>query len=332
MVQRISRATRQFFLDKSDGKIVYYHTGIRGGVEAYIAFLLNKTGVYGREKESTYMKKLIVMSMIACMAFSMTACGSKEAPATDAPAAEGTEAPAEGAEEADAAAPAGDKVWIIATDTVFKPFEYTDENGNFVGVDVDILAAVAEDQGFEYDLQSLGFDSAVLAVEAGQADGLIAGASITDKRKESGWLFSEPYFDATQTFAVAEGSDIKSFEDLNGKTVAVKNATEGQTFAEEIKEQYGFEVKVLPDSATMYQEVASGNSAACVEDTPIMEASIKTGNVNLQIVEGMQNEGSSYGFAIMNKDNQKLLDMFNAGLANIKENGTYDEIISKYFN
>ena len=79
------------------------------------------------------MKKLIVMSMIACMAFSMTACGSKEAPATDAPAAEGTEAPAEGAEEADAAAPAGDKVWIIATDTVFKPFEYTDENGNFVG-------------------------------------------------------------------------------------------------------------------------------------------------------------------------------------------------------
>lgn len=270
--------------------------------------------------------------MIACMAFSMTACGSKEAPATDAPAAEGTEAPAEGAEEADAAEPAGDKVWIIATDTVFKPFEYTDENGNFVGVDVDILAAVAEDQGFEYDLQSLGFDSAVLAVEAGQADGLIAGASITDKRKETGWLFSEPYFDATQTFAVAEGSDIESFEDLNGKTVAVKNATEGQTFAEEIKEQYGFEVKVLPDSATMYQEVASGNSAACVEDTPIMEASIKTGNVKLQIVEGMQNEGSSYGFAIMNKDNQKLLDMFNAGLANIKENGTYDEIISKYFN
>ena len=63
-----------------------------------------------------------------------------------------------------------------------------------------------------------------------------------------------------------------------------------------------------------------------------MEASIKTGNVNLQIVEGMQNEGSSYGFAIMNKDNQKLLDMFNVGLANIKENGTYDEIISKYFN
>ena len=114
--------------------------------------------------------------------------------------------------------------------------------------------------------------------------------------------------------------------------MAVKNATEGQAFAEEIKEQYGFEVKVLPDSATMYQEVASGNSAACVEDTPIMEASIKTGNVNLQIVEGMQNEGSSYGFAIMNKDNQKLLDMFNAGLANIKENGTYDEIISKYFN
>ena len=284
------------------------------------------------------MKKLIVMSMIACMALSMTACGSKEqtaAPAeeTETPAAgeetEGaeaeTETPSAGAEEA-----SGDKTWIIAMDTVFRPFEFTNENGEFVGIDVDIMKAVAEDQGFSYEIQSLGWDAAVAAVQAGQADGLIAGASITDERKASGWIFSDGYYNATQTFVVPEGSDIKSFEDLAGKNVAVKNGTAGADFAESLKEEYGFTTTVFEDSPTMYQDVILGNSAACVEDTPIMADSIKVGSLALQIPEGMESDGAPYGFAIMNEANQEMLDMFNAGLANIRENGTYDEIIAKY--
>ena len=76
-------------------------------------------------------------------------------------------------------------------DTVFRPFEFTDENNEFVGIDVDIIKAVAEDQGFKIDIQSLGWDAAVAAVQSGQADGLIAGASITDERKANGWIFSD---------------------------------------------------------------------------------------------------------------------------------------------
>lgn len=222
------------------------------------------------------------------------------------------------------------KTWIIATDTVFKPFEYTNENNEFVGIDVDILAAIAEDQGFEYELQSLGWDAAVAAVQAGQADGLIAGATIKQERIDSGWIFSDGYYDATQTFVVAKGSDIKSFEDLRGKNVAVKNGTAGADFADSLKDEYGFTVTVFEDSPTMYQDVILGNSVACVEDTPIMASSIKEGDLALEIPEGMESEGAPYGFAIMNEKNQELLDMFNAGLANIKENGTYDEIIDKY--
>ena len=63
------------------------------------------------------------------------------------------------------------KVWKIATDTVFKPFEYTAETGEFVGIDVDILAAIAADQGFEYELNSLGWDASIAACQAGQAPG-----------------------------------------------------------------------------------------------------------------------------------------------------------------
>ncbi len=74
------------------------------------------------------------------------------------------------------------KTWVVATDTVFKPFEYTNEKNEFVGIDVDILAAIAKDQGFEYELQSLGWDAGVAAVQAGQADALIAGATIKQDR------------------------------------------------------------------------------------------------------------------------------------------------------
>lgn len=222
------------------------------------------------------------------------------------------------------------KTWIVATDTVFKPFEFTNEKNEFVGIDVDLLAAIAEDQGFDYELQSLGWDAALAAVQSNQADGLIAGATIKQERIDSGWIFSNGYFDATQTFAVAKGSAITSLEDLAGLNVAVKNATAGKDFAESLKDEYGFTVTVFEDSPTMYQDVLLGNSIACVEDTPIMASNIKDNGLELMIPEGMESEGAPYGFAIMDEANAELLEMFNAGLANIIENGKYQEILDTY--
>ena len=154
---------------------------------------------------------------------------------------------------------ASDKKWVIATDTVFKPFEYTDDDGNFVGIDVDILDAIAKDQGFEYELKSLGWDASIAACQAGQADGMIAGASITDERKDSGWLFSDGYYNATQSMTVQKDSDIKGFDDLKGKTVGVKTGTQGATYAESLKDEYGFNITYYEDSPTMYQAVLGGH-------------------------------------------------------------------------
>ena len=220
--------------------------------------------------------------------------------------------------------------YTIATDTVFKPFEYTDANGDFVGIDVDLPAAIAEDQGFTYELNSLGWDSSIAACQAGQADGMIAGASITDERKESGWIFSDGYYNATQSMTVQEGSDIAGFEDLEGKTVGVKTGTQGATYADSLKDEYGFSITFFEDSPTMYQAVLGGQVVACFEDTPIMASSIKDGGLALRIVEGSENEGAPYGFAVFNADKQELIDLFNAGLKNIKANGKYDEIIATY--
>ena len=224
----------------------------------------------------------------------------------------------------------GSDKWIVATDTVFKPFEYTDADGNFVGIDVEILAAIAEDQGFEYELKSLGWDASIAACQAGQADAMIAGASITDERKESGWIFSDGYYTCTQSMTVAADSDIAGFEDLEGKTVAVKTGTQGATYAESLKDEYKFQLAYYESSPDMYQAVVGGQAVACFEDTPIMITSIKDGNLALKVLENTANDGSDYGLAIFNAENQEFLDMFNAGLANIKANGKYDEIINKY--
>ncbi len=152
--------------------------------------------------------------------------------------------------------------------------------------------------------------------------------SITDERKEK-FDFSEPYFDSGVVMGIAaDNEEIKGYEDLAGKKVAVKIGTEGASFADSIKDQYGFETVVFDDSSAMYMDVTVGNSAACFEDYPVLGYGI-TQNVALKMVTEKE-QGSSYGFAVGKEKNAELLEMFNAGLANLKENGKYQEILDTY--
>ncbi len=253
------------------------------------------------------MKKILCLMLAVMMAFALVACGGNNS-------------------DNDASS----KNFVIATDKGFSPFEFQDADGNIVGIDMDILAAIAEDQGFTYDLQYIGWDAAIAACQAGQADGMIAGASITEERKANGWTFSDGYYDATQGMAVAKDSDITGFADMKGKKVAVKNGTMSNQYAESIKDEYGFEVVTFSTSPDMYQAVMGGQVDACLDDTPILKYNIKTGELDMKFVDGTENEPAQYGFAIFDTANQELIDLFNAGLKNIRENGKYDEIIAKY--
>ena len=228
------------------------------------------------------------------------------------------------------AAAATAEVYAFGTDTAFRPFEYTDETGTLVGIDVELLAAIAEDQGFEYTIEPLGWDASIAACQAGQKDALIAGASITEERMEKGWIFSDGYFNATQCMAVAQDSDIQGFEGLAGLSVAVKTGTESKRYADSLAETYGFTVTTFESSPDIYQAVISGQCAACFDDTPILKDYIKSNNVPLQVVEGTESEGADYGMAIFNPEKQELINLFNAGLNHIQENGKYDEILNKY--
>jgi polar amino acid transport system substrate-binding protein len=226
------------------------------------------------------------------------------------------------------AEPNSGKTYVIGTDITFAPFEFQDVNGNFVGIDMDLMEAIAKDQNFKYEIKPLGFNAAVQALEAHQVDGVIAGMSITDERKQK-FDFSEPYFQSGVVMGVSKNNDtIKSYEDLKGLKVAVKTGTEGYSFAESISSKYGFTIVPFDDSSQMYDDVKTGNSAACFEDYPVLAYGV-TQNNGLKIVTEKE-EGGSYGFAVSKGQNQELLQKFNAGLANIHTNGEYDRILEKY--
>ncbi len=289
-------------------------------------------------------KKIIALTMSMLMAASLSACGggTSNAPSSDAgatTAADTTAAEsnadaedtteAENAEGQDAAADTEGKVYKIATDTTFAPFEFENDKGEMVGIDLDLLKAIAEDQGFEYELVVAGFSAATTGLEAGEYDAVIAGMSITDARKEK-YDFSEPYYDSGVGMAVNADSDIASYEDLNGKTVAAKIGTEGCTFAESIADQYGFTIMQFEDSSSMYQDVLAGNSAACFEDYPVLGYEISRGTAFKMPLE--MEHGNSYGFAVMKGQNTELLEKFDAGLKNMKDSGKYDEILDAYIS
>ncbi|MBM6614623.1 amino acid ABC transporter substrate-binding protein/permease [Desemzia sp. RIT804] len=220
--------------------------------------------------------------------------------------------------------------YFITTDVTYTPFEFQNADGEYVGIDIDIIKAIAEDQGFEIELRPLNFSAGLQALETNQVDGMIAAMSITPEREES-FDFSDPYFEAGTVMAVSEvNSEINSYDDLEGKTVAVKVGTTGANFVNELQKEYNIEVNQFDDSATMYEDVIAGHSDAVFDDYPVMAYAVQQG-LNLKFPLEPES-GDVYGFAVNKDQNPELLEMFNEGLANIQENGTYDDIIDTYLS
>ncbi|WP_099832944.1 ABC transporter substrate-binding protein/permease [Streptococcus suis] len=219
--------------------------------------------------------------------------------------------------------------YTIVADSSFAPFEYQDESGNYVGIDMELIKAIAEQQGFTITIQNPGFDAALNAVQAGQADAVIAGMSITDARKEI-FDFSNAYYTSNILLAVKNGSDITSYEDLKGKTVGAKNGTASYTFLEENKDKYGYTLKAFDEASGMYDSLNSGSIDALMDDEAVLLYAIQQGRDFATPIPG--EKSGEYGFAVKKGTNPELIEMFNNGLAALVESGKYDEILNKYFN
>ncbi|MFK2825417.1 transporter substrate-binding domain-containing protein [Bacillus sp. B190/17] len=255
------------------------------------------------------MKKYGFFSLLIAFVFLLTACGEDQA----------ANSSSEGGEK---------KVYKVGIDTTYPPFEF-EEGGEYKGIDIDLINAIAENQGFQIEFSPMDFGGIIPAMQAGQLDIAIAGMSITDERKKI-VDFSDPYFDAGITLVVKKDNEnIKAVSDLKGKTVAVKKGTVGAKFAQEHAGKEGFQVTQFNDSPAMFQEVVNGNADALIEDYPVIAYAIAQKELGLKVV-GERLNGDQYGIAVLKGKNPELLEKINKGLAGLKKNGKYDEIINKY--
>lgn len=238
------------------------------------------------------MKRIRFISLIIGFILFLSACGSSD----------------DSQENENASNPnsTGDsEVYSVGIDVTYPPFEYQ-EGGEYKGIDIDLIHAIAEDQGFEIELEAMDFGGIIPAMQAGQLDIAIAGMSITEERKEI-VDFSEPYFEAGITLVVGEKNDaISNVDDLKGHTVAVKNGTSGAKWAEDNKKEYGFDTIQVSDSTSMFQEVTNGTADALIEDYPVIAYAIATDDLQLKIV-GDRLNGDNYGIAVLKGENDELL-------------------------
>lgn len=254
------------------------------------------------------MKKFGLFSLFLILTLFISACGSSETVSGD--------------KEKD------DKVYKVGVDTTYPPFEFK-EGDEYKGIDIELINAIAEKEGFKIELSPMDFGGIIPAMQANQLDVAIAGMSITEDRKKI-VDFSTPYFDAGLIVVVKDdNSTIKSVDDLKGKKVAVKKGTSGAKYAVDNASKLGIEIVQFNDSPAMFQEVSNGNADALIEDYPVISYAIAQKDLGLKLV-GDRLNGDQYGIAVLKGKNQDLLEKINNGLAELKKDGTYDKILKTY--
>lgn len=282
------------------------------------------------------MKRKVALALAAILAISMVGCGSSSSAGTEESQTEETEI-SEAAEADTASSEAAEgtegegKTYIVSCDQAFAPFAIQQDDGSYTGIDVELLDAIAKAGGFEYELQPMDFSGIIPALVSGTIDGGMACMNITEERKES-VDFSDPYYESGVALVCrADDDTINSKEDLSGKIAACKEGSIGQIWCEDNAETYGYSVTVYPDSASMMMAVTNGQADFLFEDYPTVSYQIKIGEQgDLRVAIDAVDEVGEVGFAVKKGTNAELLEKFNAGLAAIKADGTYDEIIANY--
>ena len=278
-------------------------------------------------------KQILALSMAALMAAALTACSSKPAEtaapettqAQTAEAAPETEGEtAEASEEATGGAEAAGGTLVMATNAEFPPYEYY-EDGDIVGIDVEIAKAIAAKLGMELQIEDMAFDAIIPAVTSGKADFGAAGMTVTEERQRS-VEFTDTYANSNQVAIVKEDSDITGSDALAGKIIGVQLGTTGDALATEIKDAT---VERYNKGLEAVQSLTQAKIDAVVIDQATAEAFVKK-TEGIKILEEKMSE-EEYAIAIK-KGNMELVEKMNEAIKELKEEGKIDEIVAKYMD
>ena len=280
-------------------------------------------------KRESHMKKLTALLLGAAMVLSLAACGGTASSSEAASSSEGASSEA-ASSEATSEAAAGELTTVtpgtltMSTNAAFPPYEMTADDGSFEGIDIEVAQAIADKLGLKLQVDDMDFDAALLAVQNGKSDMVMAGVTVTDERKAV-MDFTDSYATGIQVVIVPEDSDIASIDDMQGKMIGVQRGTTGYLYC---VDEFGDENVIAYDNGLTAVQALNNGQVDCVviDNAPAQE--FVASNPGLLILDTAYAE-ENYAIGV-NKGNTQLLDAINGALAELQADGTIQSILDKY--
>ncbi|MGI6066874.1 MAG: substrate-binding periplasmic protein [Bacillota bacterium] len=221
------------------------------------------------------------------------------------------------------------KTLIMAINATFPPFESVevDEKGNqvFVGIDIDIADYIAKELNVKLEIHDMAFNGLVTAISSGRADLCISGISPTAERLEV-IDFSESYFYPQTGILSLVGSGYETLESLEGKKIGVSMGT---TYANQAASVKDAQVIELDNTPLVVEEIVNGRVDAGIFDgSQAVEFMKENKNLELHLLPAEMVAEDSYAIAL--PKNSPYKDQINQILAEMKQNGKIDEILTKW--
>jgi polar amino acid transport system substrate-binding protein len=282
------------------------------------------------------MKKALSLMTAAALVLSLAACGSTASSAASSEAASPEAASSDAASSEAASSEAASETetaelstvepgkLIMSTNAAFPPYEMTTDSGEFEGIDIETAQAIADKLGLELQIDDMDFDAALLAVQQGKSDMVMAGVTVTDERQNV-MDFTDSYATGIQSIIVKEDSDIASVDDLAGKKIGTQRGTTGYLYC---SDDFGDENVVAYDNGLTAVQMLNNGQVDCVviDNAPAKE--FIAANPGLKLLDTAYVE-ESYAIGI-GKGNTELKDAINTALEELKADGTLQAIVDKY--
>lgn len=282
------------------------------------------------------MKKALSLMTAAALVLSLAACGSTASSAASSEAASPEAASSDAASSEAASSEAASETetaelstvepgkLIMSTNAAFPPYEMTTDSGEFEGIDIETAQAIADKLGLELQINDMDFDAALLAVQQGKSDMVMAGVTVTDERQNV-MDFTDSYATGIQSIIVKEDSDIASVDDLAGKKIGTQRGTTGYLYC---SDDFGDENVVAYDDGLTAVQMLNNGQVDCVviDNAPAKE--FIAANPGLKLLDTAYVE-ESYAIGI-GKGNTELKDAINTALEELKADGTLQAIVDKY--
>ena len=277
------------------------------------------------------MKKALSLMTAAALVLSLAACGSTassaasyEAASSDAASSEAASSEAASETETAELSTVEPGKLIMSTNAAFPPYEMTTDSGEFEGIDIETAQAIADKLGLELQIDDMDFDAALLAVQQGKSDMVMAGVTVTDERQNV-MDFTDSYATGIQSIIVKEDSDIASVDDLAGKKIGTQRGTTGYLYC---SDDFGDENIVAYDDGLTAVQMLNNGQVDCVviDNAPAKE--FVAANPGLKLLDTAYVE-ESYAIGV-GKGNTELKDAINTALEELKADGTLQAIVDKY--